>query len=162
VSTCLYERGQLNNTDLGMGFLPQLAPRSGKAVACPVRHHPLATASQANSPVAVPGTTAASPSTSIGAATPSAPAMSIGSIITPTNLRGFSQPDQNWPDQFHSHFVTQPRSSYPPELVYGPPADDSPFYSSDSCYSPSSETPYTQPYLPPYDNPTLASLSHQP
>jgi hypothetical protein len=121
----------------------------------------IATSSQANSPVAVPGMAVASPSTSIGAATPSAPAMSIGSIITPTNLRGFSQPDQNWPDQFHSHFVTQPRSSYPPELVYGPPADDSPFYSSDSCYSPSSETPHTHPYLPPYDKPTLASPSYQ-
>jgi hypothetical protein len=161
VSSFLHEGEQLNNIGLGYGFPPSTGPQKRQSRHMSSSASSTATASQANSPVAVPWTVAASRSTSIGVATPSAPASLIRSIITPTTLRAFSQPNQYWPDQLQSHFATRPRSSYILEVIYDPPADDSPLYSSDSCYSPSSETPYTQPYLPPYDNPTLAAHSHQ-
>ena len=51
-----------------------------------------------------------------------------------------------------------PRGTYAPDLVYGlSVSDDSPLYSSDSNYSPISETPHAQPYLPQYGKPVTSS-----
>ncbi|MCJ1244641.1 hypothetical protein MMC30_001840 [Trapelia coarctata] len=87
--------------------------------------------------------------------------MSIGSLITPTT-RGFPQQDQVWPDHYQNSFTGMPRGPYAPELVYGlSVSDDSPLYSSDSNYSPISETPHShvhaQPYLPQYGKPVTSS-----
>jgi hypothetical protein len=58
-----------------------------------------------------------------------------------------------------------PRGPYAPDLVYALSAsDDSPFHSSDSNYSPISETPHSQvhvqPYLPQYGKPGTSSSTY--
>ncbi len=66
--------------------------------------------------------------------------MSIYSIVDPTTTHGFvSQSMDTFNDPSQLAVPAAPRG-FPPDLVYGAStSDDSPFYSSDSCYSPNSE-----------------------
>ncbi|MCJ1391929.1 hypothetical protein MMC18_004796 [Xylographa bjoerkii] len=120
----------------------------------------VATSSQANSPM-TPGMSGNPQTTGAGSATLSSATMSIGSIIEPNMRRSFSRSDELWNQPYQMPMSMAPRS-YPPDLVFGlSVSDDSPFYSSDSCYSPSSEAAQTQvnsqPYLPRYDKPMTSS-----
>ncbi|MCJ1382118.1 hypothetical protein MMC17_005230 [Xylographa soralifera] len=120
----------------------------------------VATSSQANSPL-TPGMGGNPQAASAGSATLSSATMSIGSIIEPSVRHNFSHGDQLWNQPYPMPIAMAPRS-YPPELVFGlSVSDDSPLYSSDSCYSPSSEVAQTQvntqPYLPPYDKSMTSS-----
>lgn len=66
-----------------------------------------------------------------------------------------------WPGPYQDSFTTIPRGPYTPKLVYGlSVSDDSPLYSSDSNYSPISETPHAQPYLPQYGKPVTSSSAY--
>ncbi|MCJ1438141.1 hypothetical protein MMC27_007528 [Xylographa pallens] len=119
----------------------------------------VATSSQANSPI-TPGMGGNRQASSAGSATLSSATMSIGSIIEPNMRHNFPHGDQLWSQPYQMPIAMAPRS-YPPDLVFGlSVSDDSPLYSSDSCYSPSSEAAQTQvntqPYLPRYDK-TMAS-----
>ena len=101
--------------------------------------------------------------TSAGSVALSSATMSIRSIIEPNMRHNFSHGDHLWNQPFQMPMPIAPRS-FPPDLVYGLSAsDDSPFYSSDSCYSPSSEAAQTQvnpqPYLPRYDKPMASSVA---
>ena len=114
----------------------------------------VATSSQANSPM-TPGMSGNRQATNTGSAALPSATMSIGSIIEPKMQDNFSPGDQLWSQPYQMTMAMAPRS-YPPELVFGlSVSDDSPLYSSDSCYSPSSEAAQTQvntqPYLPRYD-----------
>lgn len=99
---------------------------------------------------------------SSGSGALSSASMSIGSIIGPNMRRASSHPEQAWNQPYQMPMAMAPRY-FPPDLVFGLSAsDDSPFYSSDSCYSPNSEVAYSQvnpqSYLPRYDK-TLASTT---
>ena len=87
--------------------------------------------------------------------------MSIGSIIEPNAQHGFSQPLTSWSESYsiQAPIVT---TSYATDFDYGNTTNTEQ-YSSDSCYSPSSEgypsASYTQTYLPRSDRPTVSYAS---
>lgn len=85
-----------------------------------------------------------SPNTMLESAPQPSRPMSIGSIVDHNTLGDLSRLS-----------VPIGPHGFAPELVYGAPSDDSPFYSSDSCYSPNPEYSHTriasQSYLPRQD-----------
>ncbi|MCJ1287084.1 hypothetical protein MMC26_006432 [Xylographa opegraphella] len=112
-----------------------------------------ASSNEANSPE-TPGMSENRQAASAGSATLSSATMSIGSIIEPIMQHNFSHGDQLWNRPYQLPTALAPRS-YAPDLVLGLSlSDDSPLYSSDSCYSPGSEAAPSQvnaqPYLPRY------------
>ena len=125
----------------------------------------MAASSQAQSPIAG-GSICTPQSGNASQGAFSSGTMSIGSIIEPNIRRALSQHDQHWTQPYQMPITMAPRG-YPPELVFGLSAsDDSPFYSSDSCYSPISEAaqshPGSQSYLPRYDKSRAPSSAYMP
>lgn len=97
-----------------------------------------------------------SPNPMLETATQSSNTMSIHSIVDHNTSHSFiNQPMGTLNDLAQLPVPTGPHG-FAPELVYGATtSDESPFYSSDSCYSPNPEYPHAriagQSYLPRHD-----------
>ena len=102
--------------------------------------------------------------TMLGSATQPSSTMSIYSIVDHNTPPGFVTQSMGTLNDLSQLAVPAGPHGFAPDLVYGPTSDDSPFYSSDSCYSPNPEYSRTritgQSYLPGHDrqhSPSLAS-----
>jgi len=92
-----------------------------------------------------------SPNTMLESATQSSSTMSIYSIVNHNTPPDFITQPMGTLNDLSQLAVPSGPHSFAPDLVYGATSDASPFYSSDSCYSPNSE----------YSRARIAGQSHR-